>query len=88
MYSQQHLDASQSESIFLHLTFLSLCVFIIKGAVLAFMLGLAHFSLEECADMYRRFGSEVFRQNPLVGTVKMGWSHSYYNTETWEEILR
>ncbi|XP_077369019.1 calcium-independent phospholipase A2-gamma-like isoform X2 [Festucalex cinctus] len=58
------------------------------GAVLAFMLGLAHFSLEECADMYRRFGSEVFRQNRLVGTVQMGWSHSYYNTETWETILR
>ncbi|XP_047467996.1 calcium-independent phospholipase A2-gamma-like isoform X2 [Mugil cephalus] len=58
------------------------------GAVLAFMLGLARFSLEECADMYRRFGSEVFRQNPLVGTMKMGWSHSYYNTETWETILR
>ncbi|XP_030218415.1 calcium-independent phospholipase A2-gamma isoform X1 [Gadus morhua] len=58
------------------------------GAVLAFMLGLARFSLEECEDMYRRFGSDVFRQNPLVGTVKMGWSHSYYNTETWEKILR
>ncbi|KAM7405056.1 hypothetical protein PAMP_012345 [Pampus punctatissimus] len=58
------------------------------GAVLAFMLGLAHFPLEECADMYRRFGSEVFRQNRLVGTMKMGWSHSYYNTETWETILR
>ncbi|XP_068601512.1 calcium-independent phospholipase A2-gamma-like [Brachionichthys hirsutus] len=58
------------------------------GAVLAFMLGLVHFSLEECADMYRRFGSEVFRQNPLVGTVRMGWSHSYYNTETWEKILQ
>ncbi|XP_068452973.1 calcium-independent phospholipase A2-gamma-like [Clinocottus analis] len=58
------------------------------GAVLAFMLGLSHFSIEECAEMYRRFGSEVFRQNPLVGTVKMGWSHSYYNTETWEAILR
>uniref|UniRef100_A0A3Q1CZD9 PNPLA domain-containing protein n=1 Tax=Amphiprion ocellaris TaxID=80972 RepID=A0A3Q1CZD9_AMPOC len=58
------------------------------GAILAFMLGLARFSLEECADMYRRFGSEVFRQNPLVGTVKMGWSHSYYNTETWEAILQ
>lgn len=60
----------------------------VEGAVLAFMLGLARFSIEECADMYRRFGSEVFRQNPLVGTVKMGWSHSYYNTETWETILR
>ncbi|XP_068199963.1 calcium-independent phospholipase A2-gamma-like isoform X2 [Antennarius striatus] len=58
------------------------------GAVLAFMLGLVHFSLEECADMYRRFGSEVFQQNPLVGTMKMGWSHSYYNTETWETILQ
>ncbi|XP_035512299.1 calcium-independent phospholipase A2-gamma-like isoform X1 [Morone saxatilis] len=58
------------------------------GAVLAFMLGLAHFSLEECAEMYRRFGSEVFRQNRLVGTMKMGWSHSYYSTETWETILR
>lgn len=58
------------------------------GAVLAFMLGLARFSLEECADMYRRFGSEVFRQNPLVGTVKMGWNHSYYDTEIWETILQ
>lgn len=52
------------------------------------MLGLAHFSLEECAEMYRRFGSEVFRQNPLVGTVKMGWNHSYYDTEIWETILQ
>ncbi|XP_058265356.1 uncharacterized protein LOC131365647 isoform X2 [Hemibagrus wyckioides] len=58
------------------------------GAVLAFMLALAHFSIEECEEMYRRFGSDVFRQNPLVGTVKMGWSHSYYNTETWEMILK
>lgn len=69
------------------LTFLSLYVFI-EGAVLAFMLGLAQFSLEECGEMYRRFGSEVFRQNRLVGTMKMGWNHSYYNTETWEKILQ
>lgn len=52
------------------------------------MLGLARISLDECEDMYHRFGSDVFRQNPLVGTVKMGWTHSYYNTETWEMILR
>lgn len=83
MYSQERLHASQSESVNV-----CLCMCFFKGAVLAFMLGLAHFSLEECAEMYRRFGSEVFRQNPLVGTVKMGWSHSYYNTETWETILQ
>ncbi|XP_062872133.1 calcium-independent phospholipase A2-gamma-like [Trichomycterus rosablanca] len=58
------------------------------GAVLSFMLALAHFSLEECEDMYRRFGSDVFKQNPFVGTVKMGWTHSYYSTETWEMILK
>uniref|UniRef100_A0A8C2KQ67 PNPLA domain-containing protein n=1 Tax=Cyprinus carpio TaxID=7962 RepID=A0A8C2KQ67_CYPCA len=58
------------------------------GAVLAFMLGLARNSIDECEEMYHRFGSDVFRQNPLVGTVKMGWTHSYYNTETWEMILR
>lgn len=87
MYSQQLIRASQSESIMPCLARVFLCA-MIKGAVLAFMLGLAHFSLEECADMYRRFGSEVFRQNRLVGTMKMGWSHSYYNTETWEAILQ
>ncbi|XP_051736239.1 calcium-independent phospholipase A2-gamma-like isoform X2 [Ctenopharyngodon idella] len=58
------------------------------GAVLAFMLGLDRISLDECEEMYHRFGMDVFRQNPLVGTVKMGWTHSYYNTETWEMILR
>ncbi|XP_011491970.1 calcium-independent phospholipase A2-gamma isoform X1 [Oryzias latipes] len=58
------------------------------GAILAFMLGLARFSLEECADMYREISTKVFQQNRLVGTVKMGWSHSYYNTETWENILK
>ncbi|XP_060792881.1 calcium-independent phospholipase A2-gamma-like isoform X2 [Neoarius graeffei] len=45
-------------------------------------------STEECEEMYRCLGSDVFRQNPLVGTVKMGWTHSYYNTETWETILK
>ncbi|XP_041955394.1 calcium-independent phospholipase A2-gamma-like isoform X2 [Alosa sapidissima] len=58
------------------------------GAVLAFMIGLGRFSLDDCEEMYRRFGSDVFKQNPLVGTVKMGWSHSYYSTETWETLLK
>ncbi|XP_056588185.1 calcium-independent phospholipase A2-gamma-like isoform X2 [Triplophysa dalaica] len=58
------------------------------GAVLAFMLGLVHISLDDCEEMYHHFGSDVFRQNPLVGTMKMGWTHSYYNTDTWEMILR
>ncbi|XP_014870103.1 calcium-independent phospholipase A2-gamma-like isoform X1 [Poecilia latipinna] len=58
------------------------------GAILAFMLGLGRVSLEECTEMYRQIGTEVFKQNPLVGTVNMGWSHSYYDTATWERILQ
>ncbi|XP_043977005.1 calcium-independent phospholipase A2-gamma-like isoform X2 [Gambusia affinis] len=57
------------------------------GAILAFMLGLARVSLDDCTEMYRQIGTEVFKQNPLVGTVNMGWSHSYYDTATWEKIL-
>lgn len=58
------------------------------GAVLAFMIGLGRFSLDDCEEMYRRFGSDVFRQNPLVGTMKMGWTHSYYSTQNWETLLK
>ncbi|XP_048873252.1 calcium-independent phospholipase A2-gamma-like isoform X2 [Brienomyrus brachyistius] len=58
------------------------------GAVVAFLLGLARMPLDECEELYHRFGSEVFRQNALVGTMKMGFTHSYYDTETWERILR
>ncbi|KAM3924206.1 calcium-independent phospholipase A2-gamma isoform 1-T3 [Leptodactylus fuscus] len=58
------------------------------GAILAFMLGLFHIPLDECEDLYRKLGNDVFKQNVIVGTVKMGWSHAYYNSEMWEKMLR
>ncbi|XP_043943358.1 calcium-independent phospholipase A2-gamma isoform X2 [Protopterus annectens] len=58
------------------------------GAVLAFMLGLFHLPLDECEELYRKLGSDVFKQNVILGTVKMGWSHAFYDTEIWEKILR
>ncbi|OCT88985.1 calcium-independent phospholipase A2-gamma [Xenopus laevis] len=58
------------------------------GAILAFMLGLFHISLDECEEMYKKLGSDVFKQNVIVGTVKMGWSHAYYDSEVWEKILK
>ncbi|KAG8577627.1 hypothetical protein GDO81_010243 [Engystomops pustulosus] len=58
------------------------------GAILAFMLGLFHIPLEECEELYRKLGSDVFKQNVIVGTVKMGWSHAYYSSEMWEKMLR
>lgn len=58
------------------------------GAILAFMLGIFQIPLEECEQMYRKLGSDVFKQNVIVGTVKMGWSHAFYDSEMWENMLK
>ncbi|XP_029909751.1 calcium-independent phospholipase A2-gamma-like [Myripristis murdjan] len=58
------------------------------GAILGFMLGVFQIPLNECDDLYRKLGSDVFKQNVIIGTVKMGWSHAFYNSETWENILK
>ncbi|KAK2493208.1 hypothetical protein MC885_005073, partial [Smutsia gigantea] len=60
----------------------------ICGVSTAFMLGLFHMPLDECEDLYRRLGSDVFSQNVIVGTVKMSWSHAFYDSHTWENILK
>lgn len=58
------------------------------GAVLGFMLGVFQVPLNECDDLYRKLGSDVFKQNIIVGTVKMSWSHAFYDSEAWENILK
>lgn len=58
------------------------------GAILAFMLGIFQIPLEECEEMYRKLGADVFKQNVIVGTVKMGWSHAFYDSQMWENILK
>ncbi|XP_067284131.1 calcium-independent phospholipase A2-gamma [Pseudorasbora parva] len=58
------------------------------GAILAFMLGVFQIPLDECEELYRKLGSDVFKQNLIVGTVKMGWSHAYYDSQIWEDILK
>ncbi len=58
------------------------------GAILAFMLGVFQIPLDECEELYRKLGSDVFKQNLIVGTVKMSWSHAYYDSQIWEEILK
>lgn len=60
----------------------------VTGAILAFMLGVFQIPVKECDDLYRKLGSDVFKQNIVVGTVKMGWSHAFYNSEVWENILK
>ncbi|XP_065599509.1 calcium-independent phospholipase A2-gamma [Cyrtonyx montezumae] len=58
------------------------------GAILAFMLGLFHIPLDDCEELYHKLGSDVFKQNVIVGTVKMGWSHAFYDSGIWEKMLK
>ncbi|XP_034032018.1 calcium-independent phospholipase A2-gamma-like isoform X2 [Thalassophryne amazonica] len=60
----------------------------LTGAVLGFLLGMFQMPLSECVDLYRKLGSDVFKQNVIVGTVKMSWSHAFYDSETWENLLK
>nr|XP_057942310.1 calcium-independent phospholipase A2-gamma-like isoform X2 [Doryrhamphus excisus] len=60
----------------------------LSGAILGFMLGVFQMPTSECDDLYRKLGSDVFKQNVIVGTVKMGWSHAFYDSEVWESILK
>ncbi|XP_057693201.1 calcium-independent phospholipase A2-gamma-like isoform X2 [Corythoichthys intestinalis] len=58
------------------------------GAILGFMLGIFQLPPGDCDDLYRKLGSDVFKQNVIVGTVKMGWSHAFYDSEAWETMLK
>lgn len=58
------------------------------GAILGFLLGIFQMPLSECDDLYRKLGSDIFKQNVIVGTVKMGWSHAFYDSEAWEKLLK
>jgi len=58
------------------------------GAILAFMLGIKKTSLEECERSYRKLSMDVFEQNSLIGTGKLFWSHAYYDTAKFEQILK
>ncbi|XP_016418152.1 calcium-independent phospholipase A2-gamma isoform X2 [Sinocyclocheilus rhinocerous] len=58
------------------------------GAILGFMLGVFQIPLKDCEDLYRTLSSDVFKQNLIVGTVKMSWSHAFYDSQIWEKVLK
>lgn len=58
------------------------------GAILAWMLGLKQETLDHTEKTYRDFSSTIFNQNRFVGTGKLMLSHSYYDTETYQSILK
>lgn len=58
------------------------------GAILAFLLGIKKIPLEECERTYRKLSVDVFERNTLIGSGKLFWSHAFYDTAKFEQILK
>ncbi|XP_014207686.1 calcium-independent phospholipase A2-gamma [Copidosoma floridanum] len=59
------------------------------GAILSAVLG-SHQrkSLDEISELYKELSAKIFTQSTLRGTSNLVWSHAYYNTELWEQMLQ
>ncbi|KAH7974226.1 hypothetical protein HPB49_012301 [Dermacentor silvarum] len=58
------------------------------GAILGYLLGGLHTSLDRCESLYRNRSLEVFTQNAWWGTGRLVWSHAYYDTSYWTDAIR
>ncbi|KAK8774388.1 hypothetical protein V5799_011077, partial [Amblyomma americanum] len=57
------------------------------GAILGYLLGGLHTSLDRCESLYRSMSLEVFSQNAWWGTGRLVWSHAYYDTSNWTDAI-
>lgn len=58
------------------------------GAILSYLLGGLHTSLDRCESLYRNMSLEVFNQNYWWGTGRLVWSHAYYDTSYWTDAIK
>ncbi|KAK8774383.1 hypothetical protein V5799_011080 [Amblyomma americanum] len=58
------------------------------GAILGYLLGGLHTSLDRCESLYRSMSLEVFSQNAWWGTGRLVWSHAYYDTSNWTDAIK
>lgn len=59
------------------------------GAILSSVIGGAKKkTLDEVSVLYKELSTQIFTQSPLKGTSGLVWSHAYYDTTLWEEMLQ
>ncbi|XP_059142442.1 calcium-independent phospholipase A2-gamma-like [Physella acuta] len=58
------------------------------GALLAAMICLYKIPLERCEQLYKDCSVQMFTRNRVVGTTKLVLNHGFYDSHSWEEILK
>ncbi|GLV40136.1 calcium-independent phospholipase A2 VIA [Carabus blaptoides fortunei] len=58
------------------------------GAIISCGLGASQKDLNELQRYYKELSIKIFSQNAFWGTSSLVWSHSYYDTKVWEQILK
>jgi calcium-independent phospholipase A2-gamma len=58
------------------------------GGIMAMLFGPHKKNLQDCSAMYKEISARVFNQSAFWGTSNLLWSHSYYDTALWEQILK
>lgn len=58
------------------------------GALLAAMTCLYKLPLDRCEELYKECSVQMFTRNKVVGTTKLVWNHGFYDSASWENILK
>ncbi|XP_033232168.1 calcium-independent phospholipase A2-gamma-like isoform X2 [Belonocnema kinseyi] len=59
------------------------------GAILSAVIGDHKMkTLDEVSKLYKELSTKIFTQSPLKGTSSLVWSHAYYDTALWEQMLQ
>ncbi|XP_023211072.1 calcium-independent phospholipase A2-gamma-like isoform X1 [Centruroides sculpturatus] len=58
------------------------------GAILTMLIGGLNLPINECEKLYLKMSCELFKRSPILGTGGLIWSHSYYDTNMWVNMLK
>ena len=58
------------------------------GAVLAILICLYKLPLDICEQLYKDFATQMFTRNKVLGTTKLVRTYGFYDSQSWEQLLR
>lgn len=58
------------------------------GALLAILICLYKLPLDRCEQLYKDCSTQMFTRNRVLGTTKLVWTYGFYDSQSWEQLLR